>query len=207
MKKNKGIIILIATVIITAFLTFVAAVGIGPTGTGAARNINTGLDLAGGVSITYETTVENPSSDDMADTIYKLQQRVEQYSTESQVYQEGSNRINVEIPGVTDANSILEELGKPGSLYFIAHKDSEGNENYSFDSSTGGYVLNKELDELQEDGSIVLTGTDVETAKAVIAQEDMQNKENVVDLTLTKAGAKKFAEATKKAYEDNRDSI
>ncbi|WP_276901106.1 protein translocase subunit SecD [Blautia hydrogenotrophica] len=207
MKKNKGIIILIATVIITAFLTFVAAVGIGPTGTGAARNINTGLDLAGGVSITYETTVENPSSDDMADTIYKLQQRVEQYSTESQVYQEGSNRINVEIPGVTDANSILEELGKPGSLYFIAHKDSEGNENYSFDSSTGGYVLNKELDELQEDGSIVLTGTDVETAKAVIAQDDMQNKENVVDLTLTKAGAKKFAEATKKAYEDNRDSI
>ena len=142
MKKNKGIIILIATVIITAFLTFVAAVGIGPTGTGAARNINTGLDLAGGVSITYETTVENPSRDDMADTIYKLQQRVEQYSTESQVYQEGSNRINVEIPGVTDANSILEELGKPGSLYFIAHKDSEGNENYSFVSSTGGYVLN-----------------------------------------------------------------
>ena len=62
----------------------------------------------------------------MADTIYKLQQRVEQYSTESQVYQEGSNRINVEIPGVTDANSILEELGKPGSLYVIAHKDSEG---------------------------------------------------------------------------------
>lgn len=207
MKKNKGIIILIATVIITAFLTFVAAVGIGPTGTGAAKNINTGLDLAGGVSITYETTEENPSGDDMADTIYKLQQRVEQYSTESQVYQEGSNRINVEIPGVTDANSILEELGKPGSLYFIAHKDGEGNENYSFDSSTGTYVLNKELDELQKDGSIVLTGTDVETAKAVIAQDDMQNKENVVDLTLTKAGAKKFAEATKKAYEDNQDSI
>ena len=46
----------------------------------------------------------------MSDTIYKLQQRVEQYSTESQVYQEGNNRIVVEIPGVTDANAILEEL-------------------------------------------------------------------------------------------------
>src|SRR5699024_11248860 len=56
--------------------------------------------LAGGVSITYETTEKNPSSEDMADTIYKLQQRVEQYSTESQVYQEGDNRITVEIPGV-----------------------------------------------------------------------------------------------------------
>lgn len=207
MKKNKGIVILILTVIITAFLTFVAAVGIGPTGTGSARNINTGLDLAGGVSITYETAEENPSSSDMDDTISKLQRRVEQYSTESQVYQEGDNRITVEIPGVTDANAILEELGKPGSLYFIAHKDSEGNENYSFDSTQGKYVLNKELDELQEDGAIVLTGTDVETAKAVIAQDDMQNKENVVDLTLTDEGTKKFAEATKAAYEDNRDSI
>ncbi|MFQ8689893.1 MAG: protein translocase subunit SecD, partial [Blautia sp.] len=207
MKKKRGIIVLILTVAVTAFLTFVAAVGVGPTGTGSAKNINTGLDLSGGVSITYEATEKNPSSDDMSDTIYKLQQRVEQYSTESQVYQEGKNRINVEIPGVTDANSILEELGKPGSLYFIAHKDSEGNENYSLDTTTGQYVLNKELDELQEDGSIVLTGTDVDTAKAVVAENDMQNKENVVDLTLTKKGAKKFAAATKAAYEDNQDSI
>ena len=207
MKKKRGIIVLILTVAVTAFLTFVAAVGVGPTGTGSAKNINTGLDLSGGVSITYEATEKNPSSDDMSDTIYKLQQRVEQYSTESQVYQEGKNRINVEIPGVTDANAILEELGKPGSLYFIAHKDSEGNENYSLDTTTGQYVLNKELDELQEDGSIVLTGTDVDTAKAVVAENDMQNKENVVDLTLTKKGAKKFAAATKAAYEDNQDSI
>ena len=112
MKKSRGIAVLILTVIITAFLCFTAAVGIGPTGTGAARNIKTGLDLAGGVSITYQAKEDNPSSEDMADTRYKLQRRVEQYSTEAQVYQEGSNRINVEIPGVTDANAILEELGR-----------------------------------------------------------------------------------------------
>ncbi len=207
MKRNRGIAVIVLTVIITAFLVFVSAVGIGPTGTGAARNINTGLDLAGGVSITYETTEQNPSSEDMEDTIYKLQQRVEQYSTESQVYQEGDNRITVEIPGVTDANTILEELGRPGSLYFISHLDSEGNENYSFDTNEGKYVLNKTIEELQEDGSIVLTGTDVETAKAVIAEDNMQNQENVVDLTLTDEGTEKFAEATKTAYENNQDSI
>ncbi len=207
MKRNRGIAVIVLTVIITAFLVFVSAVGIGPTGTGAARNINTGLDLAGGVSITYETTEQNPSSEDMEDTIYKLQQRVEQYSTESQVYQEGDNRITVEIPGVTDANTILEELGRPGSLYFISHLDSEGNENYSFDTDEGKYVLNKTIEELQEDGSIVLTGTDVETAKAVIAEDNMQNQENVVDLTLTDEGTEKFAEATKTAYENNQDSI
>ena len=125
MKKSRGIGVLLLTVIVTVLLVITSAVGWGPTGTGAAKNIHTGLDLAGGVSITYQASEEDPSADDMSDTIYKLQQRVEQYSTESQVYQEGNNRIVVEIPGVTDANKILEELGKPGSLYFIAQKDSE----------------------------------------------------------------------------------
>lgn len=131
MKKSRGVLVLVLTVIVTALLIFTTAVGFGPTGTGAAKNIKTGLDLSGGVSITYQASKESPTEDEMSDTIYKLQKRVEQYSTEAQVYKEGDNRIIVEIPGVTDANKILEELGKPGSLYFIAHKDSEGNENYS----------------------------------------------------------------------------
>lgn len=205
MKKSRGILVLVLTVLITGFLVFTSAVGLGPTGTGAAKHIKTGLDLAGGVSITYEASKENPTEDEMADTIYKLQKRVEQYSSEAQVYKEGTNRINVEIPGVTDANKVLEELGKPGSLYFIAHKGSDGSENYTFNGSE--YVLNKTIEELQEDGSIVLTGTEVKTAKASIIENDLKNKENVVDLTLTEEGTQKFAEATKAAYEDSRDSI
>ena len=67
----------------------------------------------------------------MSDTIYKLQKRVEQYSTEAQVYQEGSDRITVEIPGVTDADTILNDLGKPGSLYFITKEDADGNQNFT----------------------------------------------------------------------------
>lgn len=205
MKKSRGILVLVLTVLITGFLVFTSAVGLGPTGTGAAKHIKTGLDLAGGVSITYEASKENPTDDEMADTIYKLQKRVEQYSSEAQVYKEGTNRINVEIPGVTDANKVLEELGKPGSLYFIAHKGSDGSENYTFNGSE--YVLNKTIEELQEDGSIVLTGTEVKTAKASMIENDLKNKENVVDLTLTDEGTTKFAEATKAAYEDNHDSI
>ena len=108
MKKSRGVVVLILTAILTAFFCYTAAVGIGPTGSGSAKNIKTGLDLSGGVSITYQTKESNPSSEDMSDTIYKLQKRVEQYSTEAQVYQEGSDRINVEIPGVSDANAILE---------------------------------------------------------------------------------------------------
>ena len=125
MKKSKGIVVLLLTLILTVFFCFTAAVGIGPTGTGAAKHINTGLDLAGGVSITYQAKESNPTSEEMSDTIYKLQKRVEQYSTEAQVYQEGSDRITVEIPGVTDADTILNDLGKPGSLYFITKEDAE----------------------------------------------------------------------------------
>lgn len=85
--------------------------GIGKSKSGAMKNIKLGLDLAGGVSITYQVKDKNPTKEEMSDTIYKLQKRVEQYSTEASVYQEGNDRINIEIPGVTDANKILDELG------------------------------------------------------------------------------------------------
>lgn len=158
---------MILAVVFTALLIFTSAVGFGPTGTGAARNIILGLDLSGGVSITYQAKEDNPSAEDMSDTIYKLQQRVEGYSEEAQVYQEGNNRINIEIPGVSDANAILEELGKPGSLEFT---DPEGN--------------------------VVLDGTDVAEAEGGVAQDDTGNNQYVVSLQLTTEGTKKFAEAT-----------
>ncbi len=168
MKKNRAIAVVVVMALFLGLLTFTAAIGFGPTGTGSAKNIITGLDLAGGVSITYTIVGdETPSAEDMSDTIYKLQQRVQQYSTEAQVYQEGDNRINIEIPGVSDANKILEELGKPGSLEFTL-----------------------------ADGTEVLTGMDVESAEAAVSQDNMKNREYVVELVLTSEGASKFATAT-----------
>lgn len=195
MKKNKGILVLILTVIVTGFLCFTAAVGFGPTGTGAAKNIKTGLDLAGGVSITYQAKEDNPSREDMSDTTYKLQKRVEQYSTEAQAYQEGDNRINVEIPGVTDANAILEDLGKPGSLCFVEQQDKDGNANFTYGNN--GYELSRTIDQIREAGSVVLEGTDIAEAEGGAIQDQTTNaKQYVVSLTLTKEGKKKFAEAT-----------
>ena len=169
MKKNKGILILILIVALTALLGFTCIVGFGKNHTGSARNIKLGLDLNGGVSITYQVKGENPTSEQMSDTIYKLQKRVEQYSKEVSVYQEGDDRINIEIPGVTDANAILEELGKPGSLEF---QDMDGN--------------------------VVLDGTDVKSAEAKTQQnQTTKSNEYVVVLSLTDEGTTKFAEATK----------
>ncbi len=167
MKKSTGIMILFLTAILTAGLFYTAAVGVGENETGAAKNIHLGLDLAGGVSITYQTVDSNPTSEQMADTIYKLQKRVEGYSTEAQVYQEGTDRINIEIPGVSDANAILEELGRPGSLEF---QDVSGN--------------------------VLISGTDVKSAEAKGYTDNLGNNSYMVELTLTDEGAEKFAKAT-----------
>lgn len=167
--------------------------------------IKLGLDLAGGVSITYQVVgEENPSKEDMADTIYKLQKRVEKYSTEAQVYQEGNDRISIEIPGVSDANAILEELGKPGSLFFLSETDPEGGLNYTATMDENGelvYIMLRDISELQADGSTVLAGTDVKDARAGSINDNMQGSQFGVDLTMTQEGTKKFADATRKAYE------
>jgi SecD/SecF fusion protein len=195
MKKNKAVFGLFLVLILTAFLCYTAAVGIGPTGTGSAKNIQTGLDLAGGVSITYQTKEKNPSAEDMADTVYKMQRRVEQYSTEAQAYKEGNNRITVEIPGATDADKILSDLGKPGSLCFITQSDTDDNENFSIGEER--YVLARSLDEIRRSGSIVLEGSDVDDAKGTAYQNSQNGTQYAVSLTLTDEGASKFAEATK----------
>ena len=204
MKKSRGILSLIVAAALIVLLGFTTIVGFGKGHTGSMKNIKLGLDLAGGVSITYQVKDDNPSDEEMSDTIYKLQKRVEQYSTEASVYQEGSNRINIEIPGVTDANEILDELGQPGSLYFIAQTGSDGSANYSQVNSTGDaskdYQLNKTIEELQADGSIVLSGNDVKSAQAQTTEDQLtKNKQNVVSLTFTKEGTTKFADATTKA--------
>lgn len=162
MKSNKGkglIGLIIALALVGLFGYF---------GYTTMNDIKLGLDLAGGVSITYQAKEENPTAEDMSDTIYKLQQRVQNYSTEAEVYQEGSNRINVDIPGVSDANAILEELGKPGSLIFV-----------------------------DEAGQTILNGNQVATAKPVITDEN-GIKKYMVDLTFTDDAKTVFADATTK---------
>ena len=207
MKKSRGILSLILVAAVLAFLGVTTVRGLNSEGMGAARNINLGLDLEGGVSITYQVKGDTPSQEDMDDTVYKMQRRVEQYSTEAQAYQEGDNRISIEIPGVQDANEILEELGQPGSLYFIRHYDSEENENYSLNSD-GVYVLNKTIDELQESGSIVLTGSEVESASAGSQESQTTGAvQYVVEMSFNDEGTKAFAEATQEAYDNGSDTI
>ena len=210
MKKSTGVVSFIAILAIAAGLIYTAIFGLGENASGSVSSIDLGLDLAGGVSITYEVVGdENPSQTDMDDTIYKLTKRVEAYSTESQVYQEGNNRITIEIPGVSDANEVLKEIGTPGKLYFIEETNDKEEVNYylGFDVDDAGnmtnygYRLDKTIEEIEANGSVMLTGTDVDDAKAGTITDEYGTVQNVVELSMTSEGTKKFAEATRKAYE------
>ena len=167
MKKSKAAVILAVIIAAFAGLAYYASIILSSTGIGEDMSIPLGLDLSGGVSITYQVVDENPSAEDMSDTIYKLQKRVDSYSTEASVYQVGDDRITVEIPGVQDANQILEDLGNPGSLEFQ-----------------------------MPDGTVFMTGDMVEDAQGATATDRYGNKQYIVSLKLTDEGAKIFGEVT-----------
>ena len=168
MKKGKAAVIMALILAVVVGLGYYASLILEATGKGGDMSIPLGLDLSGGVSITYQIVDENPTEEDMSDTIYKLQKRVEGYSTESAVYQVGDDRITVEIPGVSDANAILEELGNPGSLEFTT-----------------------------EDGTVFMTGDQISNAEVAVTEDLYGTKEYVVALTMTDEGAQIFAETTR----------
>ena len=210
MKKWQGILSLVIIVAIIAGLGFYATTIVTGTKEQNDNSLKLGLDLAGGVSITYQA-VGSYSDEEMEDTVYKLQQRVdselgENSSTEGTVYRVGSDRIAVEVPGVKDANELLEQLGSPGDLYFIRHLNDNGDENYSWGNS--GYELNYTIEELQASGDVVLTGTDVASAVATYEKDQTTGaQEPVVQLSLNQEGAAAFSEATRVAYNNDEDTI
>ena len=170
MKKKKGVVIFIVFLAILAGLAYYSYGILGGTiAKDRDKGVKLGLDLSGGVSITYQVAGdETPSAEDMSDTIYKLQKRVESYSTEAEVYKVGNDRITVEIPGVSDASQILEELGKPGSLEFQT-----------------------------SDGNTYMTGDMIANAEAATQKNQTTGaSEYVVSLTFTDEGAKIFSEVT-----------
>ena len=165
--KGKSVLGLILSLLIIGGSIFLAYEGIGQEKKGSAKDISLGLDLAGGVSITYTTEKEDPTHQEITDTRYKLRRRIDEKGyTEGEVYLEGNNRINVDIPGVKDANKVLQELGKPGNLMFV-----------------------------DEEGNVLLTGEDV--VDAVPDKDNSTLTSGyIVRLELNSEGAVKFEEAT-----------
>ncbi len=197
-SKIIGILQILLVVVLIAAFAFVAYRGIGSAQRGSAKNIRLGLDLKGGVSVTYQAyktddngtrTGEQPTDEDMSDTIYKMQKRVEALeSTEASVYQEGDDRITIDIPGVSNSEEILAELGKAGALYFILYSDLTTEDGGTPDE--GDVVVYDSED-------VLMTGDMIDDADSGTTTADGTGKtEYVVQLTFKGKGIKKFANIT-----------
>ena len=78
-----------------------------------------GLDLAGGVSVVYTAEGSHISQSDLDETVNILNLRVNGLGVSgAQVQTSGKNQISVSIPGVTDAQQVLDEIGQTARMYF-----------------------------------------------------------------------------------------
>lgn len=188
--KRKGLLQILLVLVVIGLCTFTTLVGFTKQHKGSAQNIKLGLDLAGGVSITYQAVGETPSTKDMEDTRNMMQKRAEVYSTESSVVLGEGGRITIDIPGVANAEDVLESLGKEGSLDFVAQDDMTFTGD---DKSVPTYT------------KTICTGKDVKNAEANTQQDEVtKNREYVVSLKFKSKGTKKFAKATEEAYPQNK---
>lgn len=197
-SKGKGVLQILLVLVLIAAFAFVAYRGIGAGHRGSAKNIRLGLDLKGGVSVTYQAyktdskgtrTGEQPTDKDMDDTIYKMQKRVETLeSTEAAVYQEGNDRVTIDIPGVSNSKQILEELGKVGALYFILYDDLK---------TEDGGVPDQNDKVVYDNSKILMTGDTIGEATSGTDQAQGTGKTRyVVQVKFKGKGVKKFADIT-----------
>lgn len=188
-SKVKGILQVLLVLVLIAAFGIVAYRGIDSAHRGSAKNIRLGLDLQGGVSVTYEATKSNPTAVEMDDTVYKMQKRVEDVSTEAAVYKEGSNRVTIDIPGVSNSAEILKKLGQAGALQFIMNDKLKAKD---------GSASPKEGEEVTYDKKdVLLDGSMIKTATATTQQSSATGAtENVVKIDFNGKGTKTFGKIT-----------
>ena len=133
--KNPRVRALISLVAIVVVVAVCAFLGLNGFGKGTMINylkpwgdaISLGLDLRGGVYTVYQAEDNGDPDFDtkMESTVSILTSRLtRQGFTEATVTRQGSDRIRVEIPNVSDPNQILTIIGTPAQLYFV---DEDGN--------------------------------------------------------------------------------
>lgn len=175
MKKTKrnAVLVIIVFLLVLGVAIYTAIFGVADRG--KVEYIKLGLDLKGGLSVTYEIQEDDYSDKDLEDTKYKIEKRVEAYTNEYSVYEDGDKKITAEIPGVTNADEILNALNIEGKLEFLDP------DNYTKWSQGQEYEA-------------ALTGDDIKNATAGIDSDN--GNDNVVQLAFTDEGAQKFADVT-----------
>jgi len=167
MKRRGNITLFVIILLLLSFLAFTGLNGL-TLGNYRVKSfgevINRGLDLQGGVSVVMEVQADSLSQEELASIKTLLDLRVNRIGVSETVSTtEGDKRVRIDIPGVYNSSEIVTNLQTTGELTF------EG-----------------------PDGNIILTGSDVLRATAMLDN----NSSPVVNLVLNEVGTEKFAIAT-----------
>lgn len=181
--RARALVSLVAIIVVVAVCAYLGLCGFGK---GTMINylkpwgdaISLGLDLRGGVYTVYQA--ENNGDPDfdtkMESTVSILTSRLtRQGFTEATVTRQGSDRIRVEIPNVSDPNQILTIIGTPAQLYFV---DESGN-----NLMEGAMVKNAQAAQDQDGKPCIAFELSDEGAK-IFAEATAANLGKTISITL-----------------------
>lgn len=191
----KGISKIVATLIVTALLCYIAISGLaigsfklGPVFDGE-NGIRKGFDLAGGSVIVYQASEvdENGNAVPMeaTDSQMEVAKKILDGRLTRKGYTEGTvtikgSQLEVELPAVSDTKEAIESIGQTAKLTFeeppVAGEDGT-----------------------ETAGPIVMTGDDVKKAERAYTQlSETSAPEYVVSIEVTQEASQRFYEATQK---------
>lgn len=157
-----------------------------------------GLDLQGGVSLTFKADLSSIKSDEKQQALESaknvIERRVNLYGVSEPIVQTsvvgGDSRILVELPGVSDISQAIDLVGKTARLSFW-EPGASGSAVASASALPLGIPQTLGLNAIETD----LTGADLQNATVSYGQNTAEPQ---VSLTFTSAGTKKFAEITQR---------
>jgi preprotein translocase subunit SecD len=150
-----------------------------PTLTDGCVDTRLGLDLQGGLRGEYRALPLDGvpvAAEDLAVIRTTIENRINRYGVAEPIVQtQGSDRIVVEIPGVTNEQEVRDLIGSTGELQFVEVPPARSNQ------VVPGQPIPPDM-------PVILTGRHIDTAAAGFTQTG----ERAVDLTLTEEGARLF---------------
>ncbi len=186
-RKVAGALILI----ITVFAWYVSIFGIGSKVANIGDTLKYGLDINGGVYVLLEADTDatgTEKSQVMEQTKSVLENRVNAMGvSEASVSIEGTNRIRVEMPGVSDAEEAIKQIGKTAQLSFLLADgtkvmtgDNVKNASLATDSDHGGYKIT--MDFTAEGADLFAAGTE-KAASGTVTPTVIDENGTLVDST------------------------